>query len=33
MQEDELLQKMQQNVLNVMGPLSKIWQKIKNPLV
>ena len=27
MQEDKLLQKMQQNVLNVLGPLSKIWQK------
>ena len=28
MQEDKLLQKMQQKVLNVLGPLSKIWQKI-----
>ena len=25
MQEDKLLQKMQQKVLNVLGPLSKIW--------
>ena len=30
MQEDKLLQKMQQNVLNVLGPLSKIWQKIED---
>ena len=30
MQEDKLLQKMQQKVLNVLGPLSKIWQKIED---
>ena len=30
MQEDKLLQKMQQKLLNVLGPLSKIWQKIKD---
>ena len=30
MQEDKLLQKMQQKVLNVLGPVSKIWQKIKD---
>ena len=30
MLEDKLLQKMQQKVLNVLGPLSKIWQKIEN---
>ena len=28
MQEDKLLQKMQRKVLNFLGPLSKIWQKI-----
>ena len=28
MQEDKLLQKIQQKVLNVLGPLSIIWQKI-----
>ena len=30
MQEEKLLQKMQQKVLNVLGPVSKIWQKIKD---
>ena len=30
MQEDKLLQKMQRKLLNVLGPLSKIWQKIKD---
>ena len=30
MQEDKLLQKMQQKVLNFLGPMSKIWQKIKD---
>ena len=30
MQEDKLLQKMQQKVLYVLGPLSKIWQKIED---
>ena len=30
MQEDKLLQKMQQKVLNVLGPLSKILQKIED---
>ena len=30
MQEDKLLQKMQQKVLNALGPLSKIWQKIED---
>ena len=30
MQEDKLLQKMQQKVLNVLVPLSKIWQKIED---
>ena len=30
MQEDKLLQKMQQKVLNVLGPLSKIWQNIED---
>ena len=29
MQEDKLLQKMQQNVLNVLGFLPNIWQKIE----
>ena len=29
-QKDKLLQKMQQKVLNVLGPLSKIWQKIED---
>ena len=29
MQEDKLLQKMQQKVLNVLGPMSKIWQKVE----
>ena len=29
MQEDKLLQKMQQKILNVLGLLSKIWQKTK----
>ena len=29
MQEDKLLQKMQQKVLNVLGPMSKIWQKVQ----
>ena len=27
---NKLLQKMQQKVLNVLGPLSKIWQKIED---
>ena len=30
MQEDKVLQKIQQKVLNVLGPLSKIWQNIEN---
>ena len=30
MQEDKLLQKMQQKLLNVLGPLSKNWQKIED---
>ena len=30
MQGDKLLQKMQQKVLNALGPLSKIWQKIED---
>ena len=30
MQMDKLLQKMQQKVINVLGPLSKIWQKIED---
>ena len=30
MQENKLLQKMQQKVLNVLAPLSKIWQKIED---
>ena len=30
MQEDKLLLKMQQKVLNILGPLSKIWQKIED---
>ena len=30
MQEDKLLQKIQQKVLNALGPLSKIWQKIED---
>ena len=30
MQEDKLLQKMQQKVLTVLGPMAKIWQKIKD---
>ena len=30
MQKDKHLNKMQQKVLNVLGPLSKIWQKIKD---
>ena len=30
MQEDKLLQRMQQKVLNDLGPLSKIWQKIED---
>ena len=30
MQEDKLLQKRQQKVLNVLGPMSKIWQKIED---
>ena len=30
MQEDKLLQKMQQKVLNVLGPLSKLWEKIED---
>ena len=30
MQEDKLLQNMQQKVLNVLGPLSKLWQKIED---
>ena len=30
MREDKFLQKMQQKVLNVLGPLSKIWQKIED---
>ena len=30
MQEDKLLQKMQLKVLNVLGPMSKIWQKIED---
>ena len=29
-QLNKLLQKMQQKVLNVLGPLSKIWQKIED---
>ena len=29
-QEDKLLQKMQQKELNVLGPLSKIWQKTED---
>ena len=29
MQEDKLLQKLQQKVLNILGPLSKICQKMK----
>ena len=31
MQEDKLLQKMQQTVLNVLGPMSKMWQKFEDP--
>ena len=30
MQKDKLLQKMQQKLFNVLGPLSKIWQKIED---
>ena len=30
MQEDKLLQKMQQKVLIVLGPMAKIWQKIED---
>ena len=30
MQEEKLLQKMQQKVLDVLGPMSKIWQKIED---
>ena len=30
MQKDKHLNKMQQKVLNVLGPLSKIWQKIED---
>ena len=30
MQEDKLLQRMQQKVLNDLGSLSKIWQKIED---
>ena len=30
MHVDKLLQKMQQKVINVLGPLSKIWQKIED---
>ena len=30
MQEDKHLQKMQQKLLNVVGPLSKTWQKIED---
>ena len=30
MQEDRHLQKLQQKVLNVLGPISKIWQKIED---
>ena len=30
MQEDKLLQVMQQKLLNVLGPLSIIWQKIED---
>ena len=30
MQEDKVLQKIQQKVLNVLGPLSKIWLNIEN---
>ena len=30
MQEDKILQKMPQKVLNVLGPLSEIWQKIED---
>ena len=30
MQEDKLLQKMQQKVLNVLGLMLKIWQKIED---
>ena len=30
MQEDKFLQKMHRKVLNVLGPISKIWQKIED---
>ena len=30
MQEYKFLQKMQQKVLNVLGPMSKTWQKIED---
>ena len=30
MQEDKLLEKMQQKILNFMGPMSKILQKIED---
>ena len=32
MQEGELLQKMQQKALNVLGPMSKVWQKIEDSI-